>query len=67
MKVLDPDEKTILHIPNVNSRESTEDKHQAGRAILEALGEWQGIDQRPASTRAPPDGKLLKDRRSGGR
>ena len=26
LKVLDPGEKTIVHIPNVNSRESTKDK-----------------------------------------
>ena len=26
LKVLDPNEKTIIHIPNVNSRESTKDK-----------------------------------------
>ena len=26
LKVLDPDEKTIIHIPSVNSRESTKDK-----------------------------------------
>ncbi|NJK99278.1 MAG: hypothetical protein HC838_16685 [Spirulinaceae cyanobacterium RM2_2_10] len=26
MAVLNPSEKTILHIPNVNSRESTKDK-----------------------------------------
>jgi hypothetical protein len=29
MKVLDPSLKTIVHIPNVNSRESTKDKHKA--------------------------------------
>jgi len=44
LKVLDPDEKTILHIPNVNSRESTKDKHKEVDHILGALGEWQGTD-----------------------
>lgn len=44
LKVLDPDEKTILHIPNVNSRESTKDKHREVEHILDALGEWQGTD-----------------------
>lgn len=44
LKVLDPDEKTILHIPNVNSRESTKDKHQEVEHIIDALGDWQGAD-----------------------
>lgn len=44
LKVLDPNEKTILHIPNVNSRESTKDKHKEVEEIIEYLGEWQGVD-----------------------
>lgn len=44
LKVLNPDEKTILHIPNVNSRESTKDKIREVEHILEELGEWQGVD-----------------------
>ena len=44
LKVLDPSEKTIIHIPNVNSRESTKDKMREVEHIIEALGEWQGID-----------------------
>ncbi|WP_197167626.1 integrase core domain-containing protein [Neorhodopirellula pilleata] len=43
-KVLDENEKTIIHIPNVNSRESTQDKHKEVEHILETLGEWQGIE-----------------------
>jgi hypothetical protein len=42
--VLDPAEKTIIHIPNVNSRESTKDKMREVEHIIEELGEWQGID-----------------------
>ena len=42
--MLDPDEKTIIHIPNVNSRESTKDKHKEVEHILEELGDWQGTD-----------------------
>lgn len=45
LSVLDPEEKTILHIPNVNSRESTKDKIREVELIIEALGEWQGIDE----------------------
>ncbi|MDU9006224.1 pseudomurein-binding repeat-containing protein [Sedimentitalea todarodis] len=44
LKVLDPTEKTILHIPNVNSRESTKDKHREVEHIIDALGDWQGAD-----------------------
>jgi Meiotically up-regulated gene 113 len=43
-KVLDENEKTIIHIPNVNSRESTQDKHKEVEHILETLGEWLGTD-----------------------
>ena len=44
MAVLNPQEKTILHIPNVNSRESTKDKIREVEHIIEELGEWQGAD-----------------------
>ena len=42
MSVLNPEEKTILHIPNVNSREATKDKHKEVENIIEELGEWLG-------------------------
>ncbi len=44
LSVLDPSEKTIIHIPNVNSRESTKDKIKEVEHIIEALGSWKGID-----------------------
>lgn len=44
LKVLNPHEKTILHIPNVNSRESTKDKIREVEHIIEELGDWQGVD-----------------------
>lgn len=44
LAVLNPDEKTIIHIPSVNSRESTKDKIREVEHIIEALGEWRGID-----------------------
>jgi superfamily II DNA or RNA helicase len=44
VQVLNPKEKTILHIPNVNSRESTKDKIREVEHIIEELGEWQGTD-----------------------
>ena len=43
-KVLDPALKTIVHIPNVNSRESTKDKHREVDDIMNAIGEWKYVD-----------------------
>lgn len=45
MKVLDPSMKTIIHIPNVNARESLKDKLKEVNEILEALGDWKGRDE----------------------
>ncbi|MBX3519652.1 MAG: DEAD/DEAH box helicase [Xanthobacteraceae bacterium] len=44
LAVLGPAEKTIIHIPSVNSRESTKDKIREVEHIIEALGDWQGAD-----------------------
>ncbi len=44
LRVLDPGEKTIIHIPSVNSRESTKDKIREVEHIIEELGEWEGTD-----------------------
>ena len=44
LNVLDSGEKTIIHIPNVNSRESTKDKIREVEHIIGTLGDWQGID-----------------------
>ena len=44
IKVLDPTFKTIVHIPNVNSRESLKDKHKEVEVALDSLGDWKGID-----------------------
>lgn len=44
LEVLDPKEKTIIHIPNVNSRESSKDKIREVEHIIEELGSWQGSD-----------------------
>ena len=38
MEVLDTDKKTILHIPSVNSGESTKDKHNEVDFIIDAIG-----------------------------
>ena len=43
-KVLDPSLKTIVHIPNVNARESLKDKEREVNEIMSSLGEWHGVD-----------------------
>ena len=61
LHVLDSAEKTIIHIPNVNSRESTKDKIREVDHIIGALGEWQGID--PATgfqLVGTPGGRVLR-------
>jgi superfamily II DNA or RNA helicase len=61
LKVLNPKEKTILHIPNVNSRESTKDKIREVEHIIEELGEWQGIDPKTGFQLVKiADGTILK-------
>ena len=42
--VLDPTLKTILHIPNVNARESTKDKIKEAESIMGLLGTWKYKD-----------------------
>ena len=43
-KVLDPALKTIVHIPNVNARESLKDKQREVDEIMHGMGEWKGVD-----------------------
>lgn len=59
--VLNPDEKTIIHIPNVNARESTRNKINEANAILSGLGEWQGVDPTTGFQLVKaPSGKVLR-------
>lgn len=61
LKVLDANEKTIVHIPNVNSRESTKDKIREVEHIIEELGEWQGTDPKTGFQLVrTAEGRLLK-------
>lgn len=46
MKVLDAAEKTIIHIPNVNARESTKDKIREVEHIIDGLGTWDKTDEK---------------------
>jgi hypothetical protein len=61
-EVLDTNKKTILHIPNVNSGESTKRKHHEVGLILDLIGEVESQDAETGviSVRRESDGKLLK-------
>ncbi len=59
--VLDPALKTIVHIPNVNARESLKDKQREVDEIMNGLGEWKSVD--PATgfhLIEAKDGRMLK-------
>jgi superfamily II DNA or RNA helicase len=61
LSVLNPQEKTIVHIPNVNSRESTKDKIKEVEHIIHELGDWQGIDPKTGFHLVKTtEGKLLR-------
>ncbi|WP_339697198.1 DEAD/DEAH box helicase [uncultured Roseivirga sp.] len=62
LEVLDTDKKTILHIPNVNSGESTKDKHNEVDFILDAIGSVvkQDPDTGVIFLKRASDGKILK-------
>lgn len=57
-EVLDTDKKTILHIPNVNSGESTKDKYIEVDAIIDQIGEIVAVD---------PDSNIMSVRRKDGK
>jgi len=56
--ILDTDKKTILHIPNVNSGESTKDKHKEVDTILDIIG---------TVIRTTEDGIIIVKRESDGK
>ena len=61
LNVLDPNEKTIIHIPNVNSRESMGDKIKEVEHIIEELGAWEGVDPITGFHKVKTlDGKIIK-------
>ena len=60
-KVLDPNEKTILHIPNVNSRESSGDKFDEVSRICHILGDLEEIDSKTGFYKIrTKSGKIIK-------
>jgi superfamily II DNA or RNA helicase len=62
LEILDTDKKTILHIPNVNSGESTKDKHNEVDTILDAIGDVEKVDSETGVIyiKRHTDGKILK-------
>lgn len=59
--ILDTDKKTILHIPNVNSGESTKDKHKEVDTILDIIGTViSTTEEGIIIVKRASDGKLLK-------
>jgi len=62
MEILDTDKKTILHIPNVNSGESTKDKHNEVDFIIDEIGEIESQDAETGVifVKRYSDGKILK-------
>ena len=62
MEVLDTDQKTILHIPNVNSGESTKQKYDEVNYILDAIGTVKKQDSETGVIylERHKDGKVLK-------
>ncbi len=62
-EVLDVEKKTIIHIPSVNSRESTlEGKHHEVGFILDVIGEVVEVDEVTGviSVKRKSDGKIIK-------
>ena len=59
-EVLDSDKKTILHIPSVNSGESTKDKYAEVDKILDIVGEVINVDDNGIINIKRADGKIIK-------
>lgn len=62
LEILDTNKKTILHIPNVNSGESSKDKHNEVDLILDAVGDITKVDSATGVIylKRKTDGKILK-------
>jgi len=61
-EVLDESKKTIVHIPNVNSAESSKDKYEEVNHIIDVLGELEYQDEETGVlyVRSHKTGRLLK-------
>jgi len=61
-EILDENKKTIIHIPSVNSGESTKDKYEEVNRIIDSLGEldYQDPDTGVLYVKSKKTGKTLK-------
>lgn len=61
-EILDEDKKTIVHIPSVNSGESTKDKYEEVNRIIDSLGEldYQDPDTGVLYVKSKTTGKTIK-------
>lgn len=60
-EVLDPDKKTIVHIPNVNAAESVMEKYDEVNHIIRVLGDYESTDPDTGFLLVRrPDGRVLK-------
>lgn len=61
LSVLNPHEKTIIHIPHPASREALGDKIKEVEHIIDELGDWQGIEPETGFHLVKTDeGKIIK-------
>ncbi len=62
LEILDTDKKTILHIPNVNSGESTKQKHDEVDFIIDSIGSVvkQDAETGVIHVKRKTEGKILK-------
>jgi superfamily II DNA or RNA helicase len=61
-EVLDTDKKTIVHIPSVQSGESTKEKRDEVNAIIDTIGDVQSQDPQTGiiNVKRHKDGKIIK-------
>lgn len=61
-EILDTDKKTILYIPNINSNESTKEKHVEVDAIIDKIGTIERVDSdtQVYYIKRASDGKIIK-------
>ena len=62
LEVLDTNKKTILHIPNVNSGESTKEKHNEVDTIIDQIGVVEKQDEKTGVlyVKRRSDGRIIK-------
>lgn len=61
-EILDTNKKTIIHIPSVNSNESTKDKYDEVDQIIQTIGDVERQDEKTGLiyVKRRTDGKILK-------